>query len=715
VVQRPELLDLTGAQPAGARPGSGECVDQAVLFSALAESLFLVASEAPTLLVLDDFHLADEVTTGFLRRLAPHLRRHRLLVLLVCDTPTNGKLPEDLEALLASLCACGVATRIQIGGLSAADTARLIRTEYRRNLFSESLRAAIQNTTGGNPSAVLDVLHYFREQGVIYEHDGVWRERDLSGSDVPERLHEAIAERLERLPRESVRLLRLVAASGSRADPAAVQEAAGLGRIQFLSALSPLVRTQGVLLEGAAYTFASQELRETVYRRTPPSQRREMHTALGEAIQKIHPGRLEEDHLHEVLADHYEKAGEAGEALPFLVSAGDRSRRLCANRRAAHFYARALEALRDVPPSEGTEATRRLVLQRCAAACTQLKRWSEAKGLLAQLLEASRASGDVAAEAEACKGLGQVHASLHETPDALRFYVRGLRLFRRASDPLGECDVLVKLGRLCLDRGEWGQFGRFSRRALKLARGLGHDAQVASICMNLAIMYNIQGEDRRALDAYQKCLGICSRLGLWHKATAALLNIGKCLGDSGDHKGAKRFYRACLALSRKNYDLLHQAIVHLNLSEILLAEGDTCRAGASARGAQREFSDIGHAVGIADALRIQGLIAWREGGPSEAAGFLTRSIAANRRAGYPLGQAEALRDYGTFLRQTRSPERADRVLSEARDLFARLGAGDEVRRIEKMMDAAPHKAPRKRYRNARANPGTAPRSPRVAA
>ena len=714
--KRPELLDLTGSLPTATRDGPGTRVGQAVLFPALARGLFLLSATAPALLILDDFHLADEVTGGFLKRLAPHLRRHRLLVLLVCDTLPDGKLSDDVESLLAGLCACGAATRIQIGGLSAADTARLIRTEYRRNLFSESLRVAIQNTTGGNPSAVLDVLQYFREQGVIYEHEGVWRERSMTGTDVPARLHEAMARRLEGLPSDSVRLLRLVAVCSSRVDTVAIQEATGLDKIRFLSALSPLVRGQGVLLqEGTGFRFVSPELRETVYRRTPPALRQELHVTVGDAIQRVHQGRLEVLRLHEVLADHYEKAGDAGRALPFLVAAGDRSRRLSADRRSAQFYDRALEILADVPAMQESGASWLSLLQRCAAAQTHLKHWRQAEAYLKQLLEASRSSANAAAEAEACKGLGQVHASQHSTLLALRFYGHSLRLFRRTADPLGECDVLVKLGRLCLDRGEWSQLERVSRRALRLARGLGHDAQVASICMNLAIMHNIQGRVRQALDAYHKCLAIYRRLGLWHKATAALLNIGKCLGDSADYKGAKRYYGACLALARRNYDLLHQAIVLLNLSEILLAEENTRQAGISCREAQRLFRDIGHTIGIADALRIQGLIAWREGNHSEAGKRFTQSIAANKETGYSLGQAEALRDYAAFLRRKQSSRRADRLLRKARDLFLRLGAEAEVRRIDAMSSAGPHAAIRKKAGNARANPGPTPCSPRVAA
>ncbi|MDA0748055.1 MAG: AAA family ATPase, partial [bacterium] len=226
LAEHPKLAELIGHRGATTgRPVNTE-MGRDALFRTLAHALLLLASEGPALLVVEDLHLADASTLEFFRYFAPRTRVHRLQMLSTCRTVAEGGLPCFVQTLLDDLHrSCGAA-RITLGGLTPQDTDALIRSVYRKNLFSQELRRGLHRGSSGNPSIILDALRLFRDQGVIYQEAGVWRERRVpTESNTPFELYETVAHRLEQLNPDVVQFLRLAAVCGPTFNPTVIEHA----------------------------------------------------------------------------------------------------------------------------------------------------------------------------------------------------------------------------------------------------------------------------------------------------------------------------------------------------------------------------------------------------------------------------------------------------------------------------------------------------------
>src|SRR5207247_2465459 len=91
------------------------------------------------------------------------------------------------------------------------------------------------------------------------------------------------------------------------------------------------------------YSFKHVLTQETIYNSILRRQRPLLHQQVGEAIEALYPGGLEE-HV-EQLAYHYERSGADEKAVEYLLKAGEKARRAYLNEEAIGYFQRALERL----------------------------------------------------------------------------------------------------------------------------------------------------------------------------------------------------------------------------------------------------------------------------------------------------------------------------------------------------------------------------------
>jgi serine/threonine protein kinase len=215
-------------------------------------------------------------------------------------------LPERRELALALLASCDAAARAR------ADT--------------------IARESGGNPFFIYELVRYL-EAGAAQA--GRRPEGDIT-------LHEVLWSRVLRLPEEARRLLEVVAVAGRplrqedacRAAGVAVEQGVALACLRSGRLLRGVGRPESLEIE----TYHDR-IRETLVTRLAPSRLREHHQRLAlvlEASRRSDP---------EVLAVHFQEAGEPGRAGTYYALAAAQAAEALAFDRAAKLYRLALELL----------------------------------------------------------------------------------------------------------------------------------------------------------------------------------------------------------------------------------------------------------------------------------------------------------------------------------------------------------------------------------
>ena len=145
-----------------------------------------------------------------------------------------------------------LATRVQLGRLSRADTATLLAALFGMQSVSDEFVDALFRETEGNPFFVEEVVKTLIEQGQIYREGTGWARKETHELALPQSVKEAIGRRLSRLADGTVEVLRTAAALGKRFRFRELAAATAIGEDILLDALDEAGAAQLVRVDGGS-------------------------------------------------------------------------------------------------------------------------------------------------------------------------------------------------------------------------------------------------------------------------------------------------------------------------------------------------------------------------------------------------------------------------------------------------------------------------------
>jgi DNA-binding CsgD family transcriptional regulator len=241
----------------------GAAPDRFLVGLAVLSLLSEVAAERPVMCLVDDAQWLDRESVQALEFVARRLFAES--VGLVLTVRESGE-----EQWLAGL------PELLLEGLGDADSRALLESVIRWPL-DERVRERIIAETRGNPLALLELPRGLgpAELAGGFALQGA---QQLSG-----RIEDSFRRRLSRLP-ETTRRLLLLAAAEPTGDSALVWRAAE--RLGISSQAADAAESEGLVEFGARVTFRHPLVRSAVYGSASPQERREVHRALADAIDR---------------------------------------------------------------------------------------------------------------------------------------------------------------------------------------------------------------------------------------------------------------------------------------------------------------------------------------------------------------------------------------------------------------------------------------------
>jgi DNA-binding SARP family transcriptional activator len=504
----PELAELLGDVTPPTRPDAA--LDQYLMFEAVVGFLAAVADRAPVLLVLDDLHWAARPTLHLLR----HLVRSRPdMSVCVVGTFRDTELPNaalargvphPLTEMLADLRREPGIERHALRGLRQEDVETLLSAQIDGALDPKrsSLARAVHEETQGNPFFVGEIIRHVAEAGS--EPDS--GEIDLAQLGIPDGVREVVSRRLMRLSEDATRVLTVAAVAGPTVTLPLLERIrdAGATPDALLDALDECVRAR-VLVESerlrGRYAFAHALVRQAVYHDLTAARRGRLHRQVGEALEALYGGELEQ-HLHE-LAHHFAQAaaGDEDKAIGYLTRAGDQAQVKLAYDQALTHYRQALELLETF---HDDAHVRRRVEVTISLGEAQLR--AGYRAFRDTLLDGARGAlelgePELLARAALANNRGFL-SSIGEVDDER---VRCLQDALEAYDPAPSTVRARLLGQLAVEltfSGDWELRRRHSDEAVAMARRLGDPGTLAMVlCQRIAALAHASTVADRIADA----------------------------------------------------------------------------------------------------------------------------------------------------------------------------------------------------------------------
>jgi len=617
------------------------------LWEALTRLVLALGRIAPHVLILDDLQWADEATLEVLPYLARRLAEGRVLLILSYrdeEARARGAVWDALRALDR----VEYGERLRLPRLTARETGELVRRSLGLAREVPHFERRLYREAEGNPLFVLEMLRALHEEGVLYrdasgEWSTLWDEvtTDYAELPLPPGVYQVIARRLARLEPDERAVLDAAAVLGTDFDFSLLAEASDLPREAVLAAVSALVRRRFLVEEPAAYRFSHDKIRQVAYLELDEEARRRLHRRAGEALEALHPERVE------ALARHFALGRVRDEALAYSLQAGRRAQAMYSHEEALAHYDQALAlagaddreaqweirirreevlnvlgrreeqaadlaALADLAGGDPERLAE--VHRRRAWLLAHLGRYEEARSAAQRALSLAESLGDEGGQAAALTAMGMIVNWSGRPAEALSPLRSAVRLYRHRGDTGGEIEARSALGNALLGVKAYAAARTELETTLVLCRSSGNRFGEAETLGLLAILHMEQGDTDAALSCYARSLDASREVGYSYGEARTLLNLGNVRYVRGEVGEALRCYDEALAIFSATGHRRGEAIVRINRASVYgTVLGDVERAVADAEAAWAYFRETGDRIYEGQSLGVLGQMALLQG------------------------------------------------------------------------------------------------------
>jgi class 3 adenylate cyclase/tetratricopeptide (TPR) repeat protein len=561
------------------------------------------------ILIFEDASWMDEASALLLAHCASGLSAGPWLAITSTRGETSG-----LHSGLGS-----TARTIELSPLGGELAVDLAKSATESAPIPDSDMQVLVDRSAGNPLYLIELVEARRQAGSIDE--------------LPTTLEDLVTARIDALAPADRRLLRFASVLGERFSPSLLSKAL-VGVIDDPGPAAWERLEEFVVQEQGDLRFRHDMVRLVAYEGLSYSRRRELHRGMAKTLVD-QSGPIDDDRLG-LLAMHFDRAHEYGDAWHYGRLAGRRAHDSYANVEAITRYERAIENGR--------------------------------KADVAQLdiAEVAEALGDVAELAGRFDRAG-----------------RGYRMARRLrGEDAAQPRLLRKEGVLRERGGRFDAAERWFKRGLRGAQQTT-DAVARREAPHLAVgvagaryrRHDVKGCIRWSRQALDEAVLIGDRRTEAH----ACYLLDAALSDLGEVEAASEFRWRALPIFEELDDYVGQANVLGNLGANIYQEGDWVAAAEwfeKSRVARRRAGDVS---GLANASHNLGEVRSDQGRLEEAEGLLREARRIWRASNYPMGVAAASSGLGRTLGRLGSIDEGLELLEESAATFDELGIDAWVR------------------------------------
>ncbi len=293
------------------------------------------------------------------------------------------------------------------------------------------------------------------------------------------------------------------------------------------------------------------------------------------------------------------------------------------------------------------------ILNRLGAVYFNRGQWQQAVTYVDQALALRDRLGDVVGYARSLNNLGILKWSSGDWDGAQVDYQRALELQEKIGEVEGRVQVYTNLGVLYTARGEWGKAEESLKRSLEIAQKIAHPYELAVSHMNLGHLYLMREHWPESAQHLNAAIALYEEVGARGNTnlnTTYYLQGVLCL-EQGQLDAAQQW-------ARRSQDMLQAASQSTN---------------------QDESQDWGfYEVLVAR-------IAMARGDTADARRHIDRSVAIFKASSNPMEVGRTLYWSGIVASKQRQPDRARQELTAAREIFARLGAAADMKRVDSQL------------------------------
>jgi tetratricopeptide (TPR) repeat protein/predicted regulator of Ras-like GTPase activity (Roadblock/LC7/MglB family) len=576
-----------------------------LLFENVSLGMMRQAETTPTMLCMEDLQWADPSTLALMHYLARNTRQCRLLILGTYrpeDVAAKEGKTHPLVDTMQLMSREDLYDKMELGRLSEGSISDFMSSPLGAIDFGDDFMNRIFRESEGNPLFMTEIVKLLLSEGAIKAEEETWKlARDLEEIEIPSKIYNVIVRRLNRVGKGEREILDRASVLGETFTSAVLADTLGIERIRLLEQLRTLEQNHGLIhSRDGDYRFDHSKIKEVLYSEIPTELAVEYHAVIAGSIEEIN-----KDHLEEVVGDlafHYHRCKNREKALLYLEKAAEKAKKEYSNEEAIRLYSNALELEED-------REKRMEILEALGVIHNLIGEYDESIDSFKNALEFA---GQVRKKAEIMAEIGGAHRMKGEYDESIGICTEALHLVE-GMQCKEEAVIFDNVGTVHYHEGQYDKALEEYERSLGIREEIGDQLGIANSLNNIGNVHYRKGQYDKALEEYERSLGIREEVGDQQAVALSLGNIGNMYRVGEEFAKALEYYDKSLMIFAKIGDQRGTSISLHNVGVLHWARGENDKALEHHKKSLNIRERIGHRRGmgsshltIGDVLRAKG-------------------------------------------------------------------------------------------------------------
>ncbi len=490
---------------------------------------------APLLLCIEDLQWADPSSLALMHYIARNTKSSSVLTIgtfrpeeITAVEGSSHPLAETLQLMDRE----DLYKELSLQRLPKESISEFLSSQLGKNEFNDEFKDRIYRETDGNPLFIIQLIKYLVEEEVVVkdEEDNTWKlDRELEEINIPTKIYNVIARRLDKLEKGDRKVLDFASIIGPTFTSKVLSHSLGIERLPLLEQLRGLEKTHKLIYSfDGNFKFDHDKVKEVLYNEIPPELRMEYHSIIGNTIENLNQDNL--DTVVGELAFHYYRSKDKGKALQYLTRAAAEAKKRYSNDESIRFYNQALEF-------EDDSEKRANILEYLGDIYYLIRNYD----LSIDSYNSALVLTEGIKKAELMAKLGGIFERKGEYESSIEICNGALELVK-GSWTAEEALALQNIGNVYLSKKEYDKALGQYEKSLEIREKIGDELGIGACLNNIALVHYGKGDYESALKYLEKSLEISKKLGDHESSASTLNNIGAIYQNKGDFAKAKIYY-----------------------------------------------------------------------------------------------------------------------------------------------------------------------------
>ncbi len=661
------------------------------MFNTIADLIKTRATKDPLFIFLDDMQYADGATLQLLFYIARSLQNSKVMI-CCAYRPNELDMPQGqvhpLTQMLRRMGQEKLYSSLQLNPLSLDEIREKVESILEITDIPSGFMNKLYDESEGNPFFVEEVLKSLMDEGVIKRHSHIWDAGlDLSSIRIPNTIKDVITHRIAKMNESSKKVLKYASVIGQKFQFDVLQKVSEMNSEELLDTLDHLIDIEMIHEDSGshheeAFYFGHKQTRTVIYEGMSRSRIRVMHLKVGNIIEEMYKGRLND--VIFALARHFTLGKDFTRSHEYSKQAGTAAMASFAFEDAIEHFTTALRALSFLGDDCGID-----IKKEGLDLSFQLGDLDYAMGDPAaavehyrNALQNSQALGDKESEAEAYLYIGhteRLRGNFHRAED---MYEKAIVHFDSTDNYAGLAGSQQGLGYVHWRKGENDEAVEHYKESISFSMKAGDDHGMAKTHIELGNVYNYWGDYAKAMQYYKKSIPHLEKVGDYNELARAYNNMGDSTIKVDDFHGALEYFEKCKQASEKIGNKNFVAWSLFNSAEALAYLGEYDKAEDYCVRALKICEDLDDRVGMNGVFKNFGVIYRFKKEWDKSIENFNKSIVILEMLDIPYELGVTYSDLAKTYEDMGEIEEALENFNMAKDLLESVGSMSEAKEIE---------------------------------